>query len=390
MEKKQLKFLFLVRSVQPYMSNRIDVDYVITHLIKQGVSVDIYDMKRRILLNCNSKKIIKHTKVLKLLDKSPIYLIVNLFYFWRFLLKNKGKYDICHIFFVREEQLILSNLVKKLAPKLYISIYGSDLNIKNYIKNKFKNLYKLSDRITATNQGVLDKLFEENRDFYLDGKSRVLMFPQIRFKNYQDFQIADKQKSKEILGYSNYSKVIIVGTSAADYEQHVKIIDELAKIESQNLLFVFPMTYGVNDYKTYREKIKEYISHKIRNNDAEVLFNYLEEEALSTLRKASDILINLRSNDQLVASMLESLLCHCEIITGSWLPYDVLNEIGITYTRIDRFDQLNDTLKEFLTSETKVNENLLSNNRDIILKKYSFESDLKNWISFYTEDDRNK
>ena len=100
--EKNKKMLFLVRSSAPYMSNRIDVDYIINDLIKKGYNIDIYDTRERLFLNCNNKSIKKLLKISKLLNKFPFYLIINFLFFFLFLHKIKGKkYDLCHIFYIR-------------------------------------------------------------------------------------------------------------------------------------------------------------------------------------------------------------------------------------------------------------------------------------------------
>lgn len=376
---KNVKVLYLVRSSDPYWSNRIDVDFIIKRLIKQNYQVDIYDIKQKKLFNCNSNSVLIKKSLPTFLEKKPIYLISNFILFIRFLLKNKSNYDICHIFFVREEQLLVPKLVRKVAPKLILTVYGSDYNRKNIIKSYFTKLYSISDAITATNKGLLDKIVENNMS--LGPKTKALMFPQIRFNKFNDFDFKKKNIYKEKLGYNDFEKVIVVGTSAASYECHMEIIDELIKVDNSKLLFVFPMTYGTGDYISYRENISTYIKKKIKNY--KILFDYMNEEELSELRKASDVLINLRKNDQLVASMLESLLVGCEVVTGDWLPYHILDEINVDMFKISKRSQLSSKLKEIINLDFNERETSLMSNRRAVFNRFSVEKDLDKWMDFY-------
>ena len=378
-----MKIIYFVRSLPPYWSNRIDVDHIIKTLIKEGHQITVFDIKQRMLLNCNEDIREYYVENLKCFDKTPLYLLINFIVFVWFLLKNKGKYDVAHIFYVREEHLILQRLLKGFASKLYLTIYGSDFNIKNFIKKKFKKLYVVADIITVTNEGMVEQIVNENSELQFKNSIKVLMLPQVRFNQYENFHWEDKELAKKKLGFSKYNKVIIVGTSAVNYEQHSEIIDELSQNETKNLLFVFPLTYGTGNFRVYRSKIKDYAIKKITNNDIMILTEYLAENELADLRIASDILINLRKNDQLVASMLESFLVGAEVIAGSWLPYRVLSNLGVSFESIDKISDINRVLLEIVNLNFDNRKNKLEKNREIISTEYSFESDLLKWMEYY-------
>ncbi len=381
-----MKILYLVRSVLPYWSNRIDVDYIITALLKNGHEVFIYDIKQRMLLNCKSEERKYYLNLPKILDSQPFNLLINFLFFQHFLKKTKGRFDFYHIFYVREEQRILSSQIRRVAPKLFLTIYGSDINIKNFVKNRFKKLFLFADLIIATNQSILDKVAKENIQYKINNKTRVLMLPQIRFSQYENFTFEDKKSAKEKLGYEKYNKVIIIGTSAAEYEQHFEIINELSKIEKSNILFVFPLTYGAGNFVEYRLRVKKYLEEKVKQNDYIILLNYLNEEELADLRKASDILINLRKNDQLVASMFESFLVGTDVITGSWLPYQIFDEIGISYFKIKSISELVAILKEMIKFDITKRKKYFLRNRNMIQAKYPIDKNLSEWLSIYSKD----
>ena len=175
--------------------------------------------------------------------------------------------------------------------------------------------------------------------------------------------------------------VIVCGYSAGALMQHSKIIDGLKKVEDKlkNFKTVFPMTYGWNAKNT-RAMVKAKL-HPCQF-DSQILEDFLPVNSLHALRLAADIFIVIPSTDQLAASLLEHLAAGSVVITGSWLPYKSLMELGIYCVTIDSPGDLPNALNDVLDNldEHKKKSRV---NREIILTMMEWCSIKNNWYKAY-------
>ena len=95
------------------------------------------------------------------------------------------------------------------------------------------------------------------------------------------------------------------------------------------------------------------------------------------------IFFNLRKNEMLIASMLESFLTYTEVITGSWLPYTNLKNLDVCFESVNSINEINSILLKVIKFSIVDRINILEKNRIIIQKEFSFENDLNNWIEIY-------
>jgi hypothetical protein len=80
--------------------------------------------------------------------------------------------------------------------------------------------------------------------------------------------------------------------------------------------------------------------------------------------------------------MQEHLFAGNVVITGSWLPYKVLDDSGIIYWKTESAERLALTLMDVLTQYSEYS-NLISGNSSIIGKLSSWPETIKNWSVLY-------
>ena len=68
----------------------------------------------------------------------------------------------------------------------------------------------------------------------------------------------------------------------------------------------------------------------------------------------TDIFINVRLHDQLVTSMIEALYCKSYVITGDWLPYNILKENKFFYYSVKNIDDISNLL--LITINHRINK----------------------------------
>jgi hypothetical protein len=115
-----------------------------------------------------------------------------------------------------------------------------------------------------------------------------------------------------------------------------------------------------------------------------ILDSHLSDKEVAALRIASDIMISVPSSDQMTASMLETLYAGGIVITGEWLPYDLLDENKIAYIRIKRHEELTRKIESLILSLVN-GENPLetTQNKQIIKELFKWEVVLQDWINIY-------
>lgn len=376
------RILFLVRSTSPYKTQRRDFDFIISNLIAKGYSIDIYDPKQKLLMQVNDKITVDYNVFPKWLYFSKMYLLLNFLILWRFLLKNKNNYDIVQVNYVREEYLLLPFLVNNVGGKLSLTLFGSDINQRNFIKKRFTKIYQLADSIIVTNPSFGETANNYVGNNIVSSKLKVLMLPQDHFMYYKHFDYSQKSEAKLKLNYPLDKTLVIMGTNSTENEQHEKIIFEIKKIKNPNdYFFVFPLANRFNKINEREKKIQVLIDQELKDYNIDVILKFISYEDMADLRLASDVFVNLRISDQFAASMLESNLAYCQVITGKWLPYnDYMSKVRIK--SINNFEELNEAIEEVVNANRKTLVENLEFNKQAVLKHYD-STVLNSWMEYY-------
>lgn len=375
-----MRVLFLAKTKGDFLGFASQVNILTNLLLEKGNEVDVYDysigvkyeLKTRKKINYNTKfnfRILKHLN--------------NYFSFRRFFKQNASKYGFLQIMYVRPEYFFLAKKIRLLAKVEFINVYGSDVNTFQWYKKCLQKIFKEADFISFTTTDSLNS-FVHNYKFSDTEKLIVKMIPLSRLR------VLDKNKEKSHSSFRNKYNIdfdytiVVCGMNGSSNEQIKVLVKSIGEKIFDKVVFVFPLTYGSNQ-KQLNNTIK-YIQGAIRNNRVIIISNYLSEEEILELRFATDILINLRKKDQVGAAFLESLSMQSYVITGSWLPYKFLNELGVFFKMINSPSDLVYALEEgiMLYKNTVIKEKL-KNNMDIINHKYSLENTIFQWDKFYEE-----
>jgi hypothetical protein len=372
--------LFLVRSVPPFFSNRKDIDDIIYKLIEKGNRVDIYDTKRKIHISVNDKVETDYNFWPKWVYWGKTYLGLNFIVLIYFCLKNQGKYDFVQINYCREEFHLIPRLIKGLGKKLYIFFYGSDLNDRNFIKNNFNGLFYIADKLIATNRSIfkiLDKYFDQTK---IEEKKTVIFLPQDHFKLYEPLNIEDKGRFKKELGIPENRIVIMVGNNGTDNEQHEKMIEQIHRLKNlENYYFIIPFSNRLDTSGIRLKKITNLANEKLGEGNFKFIPDFVSHKEIASLRMSCDIFLHLRKIDMMAASMFESNMAYCQIITGDWLPYQYYLE-KVKVEVISEFYQINPCIEKILSDEKLIEK--LNHNREVVLRDYHY-SVIEDWMKLY-------
>ena len=369
------------------------IDCLAKKIISDGYQLEVYDFRKRKLVNFDNKSVECYYPILNFLDKTPIRLFTNFIVFLIFCIKNKNSYDVTHILYVRAEFLFSHYFIRRLGKKLIVSIYGNDINKHYKFKRYFTKLYFLSDCIMTTSPDLmnvfLSRYIKSNKQKEISDKAKVLMFP---MDSLQDLIVGIKEHDiKNFRSQYNINKedvLVVCGTTAKiRYEQLDKLVDILKDLDFskiKNVKFVFCLTYGGN--LKIVEEFKEYVKNNLNMDQVILLTDYLPLSSILCLRSISDIYINIRKRDQFVGSMIESFYCGAHVITGSWLPYNILDKKNFFYSKINKIEEVKKILPNII--QDRINESNLDlylSNKNKILNLWAPDKKLKEWSVFYKE-----
>ncbi|MBM7869453.1 glycosyltransferase involved in cell wall biosynthesis [Clostridium pascui] len=299
-------------------------------------------------------------------------------------LESMKKFDIVNIHFVSSFYNTVAKKLKKISNNLICSFWGSDFYRINEVERKEqKIILNEANCITFCNEEMGEKFNSLNKNKYLK-KIKFVRFglaPLNEIKNIKDSKI-DVDIIKHELHIPKNKIVVVCGYSSTPAHNHVEIIENLIKLDSDllsKLFFVFPMTYGD---KSYSNKLKAMLEDT--NLNYKVFDTYMSNEEVAKLRIISEIMIHVPISDQLSGSMQETLYCGGIVITGSWLPYRVLREKNIRYIEVNKIQEINEKITYAVNNlDELMNQNELNHLK--IWKLSSWDKNTEKWFDIYNE-----
>ncbi|MCJ7681524.1 MAG: hypothetical protein MUP70_12410, partial [Candidatus Aminicenantes bacterium] len=156
------------------------------------------------------------------------------------------------------------------------------------------------------------------------------------------------QAIKEHFEFEKNAIIIACGYNGTPAQNHEQMIESFQKIQSKlpkNCLFLFPMTYGEEAHMHSIEEMleKSGLAYKI-------ISGFISDPDIARLRKMTDIFINVQKTDHLSGSLLEHLYAGSIVISGRWLPYDILDEKGVFQLYVDTPTEIGNVLLETISN----------------------------------------
>ncbi|APT76110.1 hypothetical protein LN42_06740 [Marinitoga sp. 1137] len=313
-------------------------------------------------------------------------------YFYRFqkfiyfkrLFRNIHKYDIVNIHYLDKIIKFYWNDIKNTGKKIVISIWGSDFyKINNKERNSLKKIIYECDALTFANPIVANDFINYYGKNFLDKIyiNKFGLYVLDIIKGYKHNSLK-KDFFKEFFNIPKEKIVLTIGYSSSNNHQHLKILNNLKKLDPNFLdkfFFIFPMTYGDTQYRSEIEKILLNSNLNFR-----IFKDFMDYDEIAKLRLVSDIMINLPITDQLSGSMQEYIYAGNIVITGEWLPYNILWENGIKTINIKNIDEINDALIYAVENFDSL-KSLYEKDNEKIYKISSWEYTIKDWIYMYNK-----
>ena len=293
-------------------------------------------------------------------------------------------YDIIQIHFIYDFWSDFIDILKSKGKKLVVTVWGSDFHRPNNKKlRKLNRIFEASDAITFLTDANKAEFAEKYPKIDVE-KFHICKFGSKTIASMKEIITQDRNHtSKNILKLNPNKIVVTIGYNLDPAQRHIKIIKNILNEKEyikykEKIQFVFPITYPRND--NYKKKILNIL--KTSGFDFVVFDQFLNDERIAHLRFASDIMIQLQTDDVLSSSMLEHIFARNIIITGAWLPYSELIEKGIYLHQIKNIEDIGEKLIEILDNYEKEKENCIKNT-ELMGDYENWEREILSWINLY-------
>ncbi|MCS0049298.1 hypothetical protein NB571_01370 [Vibrio parahaemolyticus] len=284
--------------------------------------------------------------IIRLLSRKPKLLYIARVFFSIALtfLKDKNKYNSVQLHFLGYISPETAKLFKRKTTNLVAVFWGSDL-FRTTNLDKLKRVISFCDTVHfSTND--MEVYARKKLGNALVGKKIIVNKFGVTGLDYLKEGFVDNPSSliKFLLNKKREGKKLVtVGYNAFENQQHIAIIKQLKNNANKDeYYFIFPMGYGRNE--EYLIKVDEELATS--GLDYKVLNEYFDNQDNANITLITDIFIQLQVTDALSAAMQEHIYSGSNTITGSWLPYQDLDNAGVKYTKISSIDKLNTALSK--------------------------------------------
>lgn len=315
----------------------------------------------------------------KFLMKIPIIRKWHGYYRRYVALKKEVDFDYIICLFVNPFFLKCAEKIAFKSTKIIPCFIGSDLfRARKLVLNKISRWIKDTESICVCGTEKLNDFYKEN--ILERGADKVIGFGISQIEEIDRIAVREENQKETFLGIDCDYTTIAIGYNGSLAMQHNKvldIIDSIEEIKQKKVCLVLPMTY--QKHKLYTKKLKA----KLENMGIKylILEDFLDSRGMARLWLSVDIFIHAQTSDSFSASMLESIYAGCEVINGSWLKYQELDNWGIQYSRFEEFNELTHILKEKIYN-FKRNE---CKNKALIRERASWENCRKEWEVLFSK-----
>ena len=284
-------------------------------------------------------------------------------------------YDYLHVFLVVPTYRLVWNSLSSKAKKSILTFFGSEYYRSNFLYRIFtKGMAKRATWVTASNAQTLTDVC----DYYSvqSDKRKFCRFGLSILEAIEQLTPEDFSRCCAELGIPESETCISVGYNAAPIQNHIQILHEIKKCETDlpEFIICFQFHGHRNAY------VQEIISETEKLELQYIIIDQLDDLHLAAYRKRIDVCLQLQKTDQFSGAMQEHLYAGSRVITGAWLPYKVLDDSGTDYCRIQKIEDLHLELPKMISHIPS------KRNKEIIRSVSSWEITVKSWYDLYVTE----
>lgn len=295
--------------------------------------------------------------------------------------KNFKNIDTFHFHFIQYSYLRELILIGK-NKRIICSFWGSDLLRTHDTFNHFlvKRSLKRANVITCQSwemREIILSKFGRN----LAGKIKLNKFilDKSLFDRIDSFDgHTDRiEEFKKIYGFSSIKKNLLIGHSGSPENNHLKIIESLKEFNQKDELHIIVnLNYAIDEKSLMKYKVKIINKLEELGLNYTLLQKFFVGEELALSRLATDIFIHLPVSDALSATLTEMIYAGAEVITGKWLPYNLLRNEELISFEVEEFGEIPFQLNKILDENRKPNHQ----KKDIIRQTFLDKNIAEKWV----------
>ncbi len=258
------------------------------------------------------------------------------------------EYDYLNVFFVFEEIPKIFSKISDIKAKKILTYLGSDLLRKTSIVNSIEmSMLEQADHVIVMSQDMKNTFIKRYSGQFVEKVDIIGMG--VSAFSFIDKKRNEYQTQKEsLIGSENKNKTTItIGYNAIPQQQHLSVLNVLSTIsddEKMKYHLILPLTY-LRSNLNYLRKIEQEVASS--GFSYTILDKFMNDEKISGLCISTDIFINAQITDAMSASLLEHIYSTSYVISGSWLKYQPLLDIGIQLESFTEFTELPEKINNF-------------------------------------------
>lgn len=297
------------------------------------------------------------------------------------ILNSVEKYDVIHIHFLTPYYSQLADIIRKKCKKLVVTIWGSDFyRTTKEQKDIQKSIIEKVDNISFDNEVTIEDFIKYYGEEYRS-KTSITRMGIIVLEYLKKIEHIQKDQIKEELGIPRDSIVVTCGYNANPAHNHLNIIKSIKQLKNrlqQNMYYLFPMTYSID------ESYVKSVENALLNSGLQykILKNFRQNEEVAKHTKISDVMLQLQTTDTLSSSMLEHIYNGSIVITGKWLPYQPIKRMGAYFIEISSVSNAGSKLVDVVNNMILLKKKC-EINKDIIWNFSAWENTIASWIKLY-------
>lgn len=300
------------------------------------------------------------------------------------ILETIGQIDVIHVHYFHRKMIRICWKLWVRSKKRIITFWGSDLLRVHWLRLRiYKPILRQADYINVMSEEMLH-VFGEIYGKRLANRVNILDFGNPMYETISD--VAEHMSKDECKDYWEIERgkiVVPVGYNSKQEQQHILLINELAKLPEEykkRITIVLHFGYGQKscDYletlkRTMNDNCMEYV----------VIERFLDKNEIAILRLAADIFLYGQTTDALAGSVLEYLYAGTVLVKPKWLQYSALDRIGVSYIQYDNFKEIPFILKKLLDGGLSDYTQQIRANREKLRQMNSWEMLSPKWKQMY-------
>jgi hypothetical protein len=269
---------------------------------------------------------------------------------------------------------------RRRAKKIITTIWGSDfLRAGPSALDDLGHTLNASDFVTSNNPEIMEKMVARYPG--IARRARIVPFGLGSLDVIAGLQRSESlEESRRKLGIPSGRLVVTCGYNAIPEQRHAMMIEAVARISvaaRSRLIVLIPMTYP--DNHAYREEVRKTV--KATDVEYRIWDKKMSAEDVGRLRIVSDHVVNVQTTDSLSASIQEHLFAGSSMMVGKWLPYGVLERMGIHLERVENVEAISAILENVALAS--VVRRIRPDYADRIYDYSSWSSNAPKWFELY-------